>query len=242
MSQSPERPAPLFYRQPEVLTPAAHGDVRLIDGDFVFAAQTNATPLAVVEFAAAVRHYPVVFSEGDGFPIAVLGLRQGNRFVVEGRWAEDVYVPAYVRRYPFVFIEAGDGRLALGVDMAAERLTREAGQGQPLFLDDKPTPLTDGVMNFCTEFHGAHQQTLAFATALKAQDLLVPQKADGKLASGEPMSLTGFTVIDRERFAALDEAVVVDWHRKGWLALVHFHLMSLDRFADLLGREGKTPV
>lgn len=33
--------------------------------------------------------------------------------------------------------------------------------------------------------------------------------------------------------------VVVEWRRKGWLALAHFHLASLDRFCALLDRAGR---
>ena len=69
------------------------------------------------------------------------------------------------------------------------------------------------------------------------QDLLVPQHADAKLPSGRAMVLSGFKVVDRQKFEALPDDVILDWHRKGWLALIHFHLLSLDRFAGLLERE-----
>ncbi|WP_246263270.1 SapC family protein [Caulobacter soli] len=236
MSEATPRPMPLFYREPQPLTPTAHAEVRLKDGDYGFAVETNAVSLSVIEFAAAMRHYPIVFSDGETLPVAVLGLGQGNRFVADGRWAEGVYVPAYVRRYPFVFIEAGGGALALGLDVASDRVVQD-GEGQALFDGGKPTALTEGAMTFCGELHAAHVQTLAFVAALKAQDLLVPRQADAKLASGQPLTLGGFLVVDRERFAALPDAVVLNWHRQGWLALVHFHLASLDRFADLLARE-----
>ena len=64
-----------------------------------------------------------------------------------------------------------------------------------------------------------------------------PQQADAKLSSGEQRLLGGFRVVDRERFAALPDEVLLDWHRKGWLSLIAFHFVSLDRFSDLLGRE-----
>jgi hypothetical protein len=223
--------------------PVIHDDVRVVRGDYGFAGETNAVPLAVVEFAQAMRHYPIVFSGGNSFPVAVLGLGQGNRFVVEGQWQTDHYVPAYARRYPFVFAEASADRFALALDMASDRVVHGGGAGEPLFADGKPTDLTQAALAFCQEFHAAHLQTRAFVEGLAAAELLVPQQADAKLASGEPRSLAGFLVVDREKFAALPEATVLDWHKNGWLALVHLHLTSLDRFVDLLGREnGATPV
>lgn len=234
MSKTPEPALPLFYRKPQPLVPVIHDDVRLVEGDFGFAAETNATPLAIIEFAAAMRHYPIVFSEADHFPIAVLGLGRDNRFVTDGRWAKRHYVPAYVRRYPFVFAEASTDRFALALDVASERVVQGGSAGLALFEDGKPTALTEGAMAFCREFHAAHVQTRAFVDALGALDLLVAQQADAKLGNGEPLQLCGFRVIDAQKFAGLDDAVILDWHKKGWLALVHFHLASLDRFADLL--------
>ena len=64
--------------------------------------------------------------------------------------------------------------------------------------------------------------------------LLIDRRADATLPDGRKLGLDGFQVIDTERFANLDEAVVLDWHRRGWLALVHFHLASLERFGALL--------
>lgn len=238
MTGSAEWRLPLFYRDPRLLVPVLHDNIRLKEGDYSFAAETNATPLAAIEFAAAMRHYPVVFAENDGFPVAVLGLEPTNRFVEQGRWAEGVYIPAYVRRYPFVFVEANADSFALALDMGSERVARGGEDGEALFEGDKPTLLTEGAMAFCREFHGAHIQTHAFVDALNVQELLVTQHADAKLASGKPMTLSGFKVIDRPKFEALDDNVILEWHRKGWLALIHFHMASLDRFADLVVREG----
>jgi hypothetical protein len=239
VTEPAKRPLPLFYQDPRPLNATAHGQLRLKDGDQSFAARTNAAPLTVVEFASAARHYPVVFTEGETpFPAAALGLGPDNCLVAEGRWAEGVYVPAYVRRYPFVFIEAGGDNLMLGIDVASDRVIDGGEEGAALFDGGKPSALTEGAMAFCREFHAQHLQTRAFVAALAEHDLLVSRQADAKPADGRPLTLGGFQVVDQAKFAALPDAVVLDWHRKGWLALVHFHLASLERFVDLLAREG----
>jgi hypothetical protein len=234
-----ERAMPLFYRKPQPLRPVIHDDLRLKDGDYAFARETNAVPLAVIEFAQAMRHFPIVFAQADGFPVAVLGLERANRFVADDRWVEGAYVPAYVRRYPFVFVEASDDRFALALDMASERVAQGGEEGEPLFADGEPTPITEGAMAFCREFLAVHVQTRAFVEALQAQDLLIPRQADAELASGRPVQLAGFLVVDAGKFGDLADDVLLDWHRKGWLALVHFHLASLDRFTDLLALESR---
>lgn len=235
MTDKTETRLPLFYRQPELLTAGSHADLRLNPGGYGFAQHANAIPLTIIEFGAAMRHYPVVFAAGDGFPVAILGLDRSNSFVDGDAWAPDCYVPAYARRYPFVFVDRSQDSFVLAIDRAAPHFAA-GDEGQALFSDGKPTELVENVLTFCRDFHGAHIQTDAFVEALLAHDLLVDQHADARLNSGQALMLRGFKIVDRTKFEALADAIILDWHRKGWLALVHFHFLSLDRFADLLTR------
>jgi len=227
---------PLFYRDPQPLSAAQHGAWRLKDGDAAFAADTPFVPVVVSEIAAAARSYPIVFSAGEGAqPVAVLGLEQRNLFVADGRWTDEAYVPAYVRRYPFGFIATVNPEgFALAIDAASERVARSGEEGTALFDADQPAKLTQDAMAFCNTFQSEAAATRAFGDALRAQNLLIDRRADATLPDGRKLGLDGFQVVDTERFANLDEAVVLDWHRRGWLALVHFHLASLERFGALL--------
>lgn len=241
MTEKTETRFPLFYRQPELLTAAQHADLRLSPGGYGFACDANAIPLTIIEFGPAMRHYPVVFAAGDGFPVAILGLDRRNSFVDGDAWASDCYVPAYARRYPFVFVDRSQDSFVLAIDRAAPHFAPD-GAGQLLFVDGKPTELVENVLTFCRDFHGAHIQTDAFVEALLAHDLLVDQHADARLDSGQALMLRGFKIVDRAKFEALSDAIILDWHRKGWLALIHFHFLSLDRFADLLSRAAKNTI
>ncbi|MBV9523080.1 MAG: SapC family protein [Alphaproteobacteria bacterium] len=115
---------PLFYKNPRPLDPARHSAMSLkTEMNFGFARTTNSVPLNVVEFFTAARHFPIVFMT-EPFPsaLAVLGVRQDeNLFVDErGQWQNDSYIPAYVRRYPFIFFESDDRQtLSLCIDEAA---------------------------------------------------------------------------------------------------------------------------
>ncbi|WP_292225339.1 SapC family protein [Brevundimonas sp.] len=229
---------PLFYSQPQPLSPALHADWRLKDGDAAFAAQTPFVPVVVGELAAAARTYPVVFAGGDAQPLAVLGLEQRNLFVDAGQWAKDAYVPAYVRRYPFGFIATTNPEgFALAIDAGTDRVDQTGGEGAPLFDEGQPTDLTRQALAFCDAFQGEAAATNAFAKALTTEGLLIERRADATLPDGRKLAVGGFQIVDADRFAALPDATVVDWHRKGWLALVHFHLASLERFSVLLDRQ-----
>jgi hypothetical protein len=239
-----EQPAamfPLFYRQPEALMATVHAGVRLTpETNFRFAAATNAVPIMMTEFVEAQRCYPIVFVGEPVHPATVLGLETDNLFVDgEGRWAQGQYIPAYVRRYPFVFIENVDqSQYALGIDAASERLVAEPEQGIALFEGGQPTRFTEDALRFSAALQADQRSTRAFCEALVEQDLLIDQQAHGALPNGKRFNVQGFRIIDEGKFQALADSVVVEWHRKGWLALAQHHLASLRRWQDLLARQG----
>jgi len=232
---------PLFYREPLALNSEAHSGWRLTDGDTGFAAETPYVPIVLGEIAEASRCYPIVFAGDTPLPVVVLGLSDGeNLFVDERAWANDHYVPAYVRRYPFGFVSIPNSdRFALALDTASERLIREGDAGAPLFENGEPSPLTRQALQFCEAYQAEFQATQAFMAALNQYGLLTDKRADATLPDGRQYALDGFKIVDPERFAALDETVIVDWHRKGWLALVNLHLASLGRLTALMGRQAR---
>lgn len=248
---APAAPAlPLFYREPVVLHSKAHASWRLKDGDTAFAARTPYVPIVLGEIGEASRSYPVVFAGDKLLPVAVLGLSEGeNLFVEERAWAGEHYVPAYVRRYPFGFVSIPESdRFALAVDTASERLVREGEEGVPLFEKEGPSPVTRQALQFCETYQAEFEGTKAFAAALQEHDLLIDKRANATFADGRHYALDGFRIVDPDRFRNLDQATVVDWHHKGWLALVNLHLASLGRLSALMERQvrrvaqvGKSP-
>jgi hypothetical protein len=240
VSPKPAASQLLFYRRPEALAPERHGSLRLkIDGGFGFAKDTNAVAVTSSEFISVMRSYPIVFAAGGPLPLAILGLEQQNVFVGEdGHWVAGHYVPAYIRRYPFVFITHPDGKqFILGIDRASA-LLNEGGEGVALFENGQPTAATEQALSFCGAYQADHAATTAFAQALDAENLLVDNHAEAKLPNGRIINLHGFRVVDRQKFANLSETTIVEWHKKGWLALANYHLASLDRFTTLLEVQG----
>src|SRR5258708_4189757 len=113
-------PLPQFYRAPTLLDPATHGRLRLAPvRGLGFARETNSIALGADEFYPAQAHYPIVFTTSEPItPLAIVGIGDPrNLFVAEdGVWQDGCYVPAYVRRYPFVMVQApGRSDLILAV-------------------------------------------------------------------------------------------------------------------------------
>lgn len=227
----------LIYDRPVVLNRARHRDLRIAPtgGDYHFAAALNSLPLAASEFARAACDHPILFAGSDAanvVPAALLGLRAGENLAVdaEGRWQEDAYVPAFLRRYPFVLAEKpaeGDGEdFHVCLDEAYPGLGQQ--DGEPLFDDSGAnTPLLEGAVRFLQEYQVHLKRTRELTTRLHALGLLVPKVVQVQPASGDAFSLDGLFVVDETRLRTLKGRALQDLLRSGDLGWIHVHLMSL---------------
>lgn len=237
----------LFYNQAVPVNSERHRDLFVKTGNtYAFAAKVNAVPVMAVEFRAAAMEYPIVFA-GDGdvlLPVAVLGtMRDRNDFLdADGRWLGR-YVPAYVRRYPFVFASGDDGNaFTLCVDEGFAGCNRE-GRGERLFdADGERTQYLNGVLGFVSEYQGQFLRTRAIAERLRTLGLLEPMTAQFRLPDGSTGSLTGFQGVNRERLKALAPEQLAELARGDELELIYLHLASMHCFGVLAERAGGAPA
>jgi hypothetical protein len=122
----------LFYSRPEPLSREMHGAIgfKQLERPFGFAAKTNVVPLAVTEFAPAALSYPIIFAGENRQPLAVMGVQAGeNLFIAEDGAADpDAYLPAYVRRYPFVLADdKPQDRMIVCLERGAAMLAEDGG-------------------------------------------------------------------------------------------------------------------
>jgi hypothetical protein len=235
-TQQPAPGLPMFYKNPMPLEPTRHATAGLSpNADFGFARNTNAIALTLSEFAMAARNYPIVFSgNAPVVPFAVIGVRDNENLFIEknNQWKEDAYVPAYVRRYPFIFSEIPNSdRLLLCVDEGADHY--EMNSTQPFFVDGKPSENLQRALKFNEMFHAQLDDTRQFGAWLEANNMLEERVARAELASGQTFTLRGFRLINAEKVRDLTDAQVLELHKKGWLPLLHFHLQSLSNWASL---------
>jgi SapC len=228
---------PVLYKAPVPVTPETHGTKSLkTDATYTFAADINSVPINGPEFPLAARHYPIVFTTGAPLSaIAVLGLRPSeNLFVDErGAWRADTYIPAYVRRYPFIFIQGSEAdKFLLGVEEGTGLIVE--GSERPLFADGKPSPLVDHALRFCSEFHNHHAATEPMIAELDRLGLLVENKAEAVVAGSERVVLSGFRIIDEAKLGKLSDEDFLNLRRKNWLGWIYCHLVSLGNWS-LLG-------
>jgi hypothetical protein len=204
-----------------------------------FASETNSLLLAVTELPLAALDFPCVFvATGDQHTmVSVVGLRDKDNLYIdsEGRWDTNSYLPAFIRRYPFVLAEQpGSTQLTVCVDSAFDGLNET--DGEALFdAEGKDTPYLQQLEKFLLDFHSDMQRTAAFAKRLVDLDLLVERNIDFKLGE-QRFNLNGFKVVDEERLRKLDAKVVHELFTSGALGWIHAHLLSLNNVNKLAAR------
>jgi SapC len=230
----------LIYNSAVPISAARHGDVSVEPSDsFAFSADVNAVPLMAVEFPRAAGEYAIVFTaEGENvMPAVLLGVRNAQNLYLspDSRWKAD-YIPAFVRRYPFVF-SSGDGKsLTLCVDESHPGVNR-VGKGNALFgADNKPTPYVEKVLEFLKEFQIQFERTRLFCRNLKELQLLEPMQANVTTPQGEKISLGGFLGVKRELLRQLSGEQLEKLAKTDELELLYLHLASLRNIADFKER------
>lgn len=251
MASAPQS-LPLFYNTLEPLSSDAHGGfkVRPAEGA-TFLVNQHAIPLTVDEFPMAQRHFPIIFSQGDEpVPLALMGMNEGvNVFIDDNGLLRDpyTYVPAYVRRYPYMLARLSPEaqELTLCFDPTSPTIG-DFEDGEPLFDQGQPTDLTKSILEFNQQFEEAGARTAQFMAELGDLDLLqdgeVTIQPDG---ADKPFLYSGFRMISEEKLRELRGDQLRKIVQSGMLPLIYAHLFSLSLTREIFGRQaqlGKLPA
>jgi len=247
-TQPPPPNLPIFYENLAPLSSSLHSKFKVRPADTApYFAKANAVPLTIDEFVSAQRHYPIVFSAGE-VAVPLMGLNDGvNVFVDdEGRPTNPVYIPAYVRRYPYLLarLDQNAEELSLCYDPTSGQVG-EFDEGDALFEDEKPTETLTSILKFCEDFEIAAQRSTAFVKELQDMELLI----DGEVTiqpndAPQPFLYRGFRMVDEEKFRNLNGDVLRKISQNGILPLITAHLFSLPLIREVFGRQmqlGKVP-
>jgi hypothetical protein len=240
----------LFYERPVPLNRTEHKDLRLkVVPNVKFAMNAHSVPLTGAEFGVAARDLLIVFAGNDmadAGPVALLGLRQNENLYVDadGQWAPNTYVPAFVRRYPFILAEKPAGQegddFTVFLDEQFEGFN--PSEGERLFKEDgTDTELLSNAVGFLGEFQQNVTRTKRFMKFLNDNNLLEPRNVrlqkDGKDGQeGKAINLNGLFVVNEDKLRALDEKTTHELMREGVLGWVYAHLLSLSNIDRLAFR------
>jgi hypothetical protein len=233
----------LFYSRPEPLNAEAHGrlGLRRVEAPFQFAARSQVTPLTVAEFPAAAISFPIIFAGENFQPLAVMGINaDSNMFIgANGAFEPGSYIPAYIRRYPFVLAnDATNDKLVVCIDRDAPML----GELPDLAFFDaagQPTEYTRNCIQFCNDFEVEVRRTESFVNLLRENDLFetrnaqyTPPNPDG--SPGAPQMVAEFYAVSESKLKALSPTKLNEFMQNGALAQIYAHLTSLNGWDRLI--------
>ncbi|HST36051.1 MAG TPA: SapC family protein [Allosphingosinicella sp.] len=249
MATQPPPNLPLFYKNLQPLAASLHGKLKArVTDSAPYLVDVHAVPLTIDEFTVAQRHFPIIFATGETpVPLALMGLNEGvNVFIDEaGKPRDPMYVPAYIRRYPYMLarLDPAAEELTLCYDPESDLINEK--EGEPLFDGDQPSQTLSAVLKFCEDFEVAGQRTQAFIKELEAMDMLI----DGEVSiqpegSTQPFLYRGFKMVDENKLREMDAETLHKINQNGILPLIIAHLFSLSLMREVFARQvqqGKMP-
>ncbi len=234
----------LIYSRAQAVNSQRHREWSVKAGDnFAFAKDVNSTPLTAVEFVAAASEYPIVFAGEPGqiMPLVVMGVRdQENLYIDDNGQLDADYMPAFLRRYPFVFSSQDDGKnFTLCIDETFDGCNQD-NIGERLFdAEGEKTQYLDNVLEFLKEYQLHFARTQAFCKKLEELELLEPMGAEFTPAgSDQKITLTGFSAVNRQKLKALPASELETLVKNDGMELIFMHLQSLRNFNVMLGKVG----
>ena len=230
----------MFYEKPVALNRETHKNFKISPAkDFKFAAKTNSITLTGIEFIEAAKEYPIVFAkvtEELMVPVALLSMRNDENLYLnhEGKW-DARYIPAFVRRYPFVLADNDGKQFTVCIDEAFPGLNEQDGQA---LFDEKGqnTAFLQNALDFLNNFQTQFKLTEDFIKQLKDLNLLIEISAKAELLNGKHYLMGGIMIIDEQKLLKLSPKKVNDLFQSGRLGWIYAHLISLSNMSRLLDK------
>jgi hypothetical protein len=248
-SAAPQQGLTMLYNDVVPLSSVEHATWKLRPPTGLsFLSNVHAVPLAVEEFPLAQRYFPIVFSQGtDAVPLALMALNEGvNVFVNEDGSFSAGYLPAYLRRYPWLLAKLNQDKeeLSLCFDPSAG-VVGEFEDGMPLFADGQPTEVVTETLKYCEQFEVAAQSTGQFMRELEQLGVL----EDGEFNiqhpdMPQPYLYRGFRMVNEQKLRDLRGDQLRKMNQNGMLTVLHAHLFSLNQMNELFAKQwdqGKVP-
>ncbi len=235
-----------IYKNPILLNSGTHKEVKVSKvEDYGFAQELNSILVTGHEFIEASKHYPIVFVSGkdnDLVPLAVLGLRDKSNLFIDdaGKWLEGAFIPAFIRRYPFILSTSDPNGQNFTISVDADYAGFNAEEGMSLF-DEEGNNSTDlnNIIEFLRQYQMQNMLTQEFVKKLVDYDLLKDFAADITMPAGEKIGFRGMKMINEKALRELDDEKALELFRRGFLGWIYGHLNSLSNFKVLAAHEVK---
>jgi hypothetical protein len=228
----------LIYDKAVPVNATTHKDISVkMNGTYSFAREVNSVPIVAAEFMAAAADSIIVFAgtEDAVFPAVLLGVETDRNDYInaDGAWTGR-YVPAFLRRYPFIFAQdAESDQLTLCIDDSFEGVNPD-GKGERLFdSDGERSQYLESQLNFAAQYQNQFLRTKIFCNRLLELDLLEPAVANFTGDDSKPRRLSGFYRINREKLKTIAPETLNEMFQNDELELCYVHLQSFNNIETL---------
>jgi len=194
-----------------------------------------------IEFRDIQACYPILFSKdsntGAFFPVALLGTRPDENLFLDNSTWNAPYIPATVRRHPFLISSPEDDRastdLVILIDTAHPKVNAEAGQ---VLFDEAgaQTPFLKDAAALLNQIHSGLSHSKEFMTALLEHDLLEPITISFTLDDGTDCNLNQFYGIAEEQLFKLSGKVLEQLNQNGFLQPAYMAIASMSRLRTII--------
>ena len=226
-----------------LLNNVAHGDVKIItDRAAQYGDNIMQSPVFPFEFRNAQACYPIVFQRdgaGEFTPRALFGFERGeNLFLGESGWRAP-YIPAMVRREPFLIGYQDAKREGLpertrvmSIDMDHPRVNTE--QGEPLFQPlGGRTPFLEQAADLLESVYLGVEHNKTFLLAMQQYDLFESMTLEIELKNGTRNQLIGFHCLNEEKVQALPPEALGELNANGFLMPMFMVIASMGNLQAL---------
>ncbi len=237
-----------LYKKPEPLNPQQHQGkgLRFTSRPFDFLKETHFVPVTMGEFGQSSSCFPVIFLGDAKTPVAAMGLRADENLFVDpetGQYERFSYLPAFVRRYPFVVASHGadSDRFTVCIDAGSHLFSDNPEQ--PFFNDaGEPTRFTNRAVEFVRRYEADVTVTRAFVKRLEELDLFdqqqanfQPRDAQGQ-PQGEPQQVASYWGVSSDKLKKLSPELLAELRDNTYLGAIYAHMLSLPRWESLITR------
>ncbi len=234
-------PLPVLYRNISALDRNVDKALclRVPSEPFGYAAGARAIPAIVDEFPNAAHELPILFAGGPERFISVFLLsfvQDRNAFVTSNGLWDATYIPAYIRRYPFILANAQGREHVICID---REFTGLGLQGQHLFeKDGANSNYLNGTLQFMSDFEVAARRTGKLCDRLREWSLLRPVDIKLRVGGAESPVAQGLFIVDEGAFSRLADEQFLALRHDGHLVAIYAHLLSLQALNNILKRQG----
>ncbi len=206
--------------------------------DFSYAKEQISSPITIAEFYEACKDYPILFAKdanGSWMATAMLGYKEKeNLFIDEnGIWEKQRYIPAHIRRYPFIYVSTEKDQLTLAVEGEYKSEAKE-DESRKLFLEDgSNSEFLNGVLGFLNQFQANAVATGEFIKQLEDLELLEERVANITTKDKKKYTINGFYVVNEEKLKNLTKKKKEAICDKNVIQLITAHLISLSNIQKI---------